>query len=1319
MKVESSTLGKAALLAALYIVSGKLGLLFAPPPGFVTVIWPPSGIALGMLLIYGWRLWPGVLIGSFLLNLSAAGLPGDFTLAQVFAPSHLFACVGIAIGSTLQTLAGRALIARYIGLPLRFDHLRQMMALIALGGPLVCLIASSIGVATLWLTGVLSTQQLAEKWFLWWGGDVLGVIVFLPLVLVCPGRQERITWRGTAVRSLPIMAMAALMVPLGLTFYAWKISGEIAHTRAEAEFASRASEHEKALLHRLDSYQSALLGGAGFFQGSMSVSRAEWRRYVQALHLDSNFPGVNGIGWIEAVAPDSVPEFLQRVREDGAPQFEIHPSTGASPLYVITYIEPLEGNGPAVGLNIAFEPHRRQAAEISRDTGKGAITHRVVLVQDQQKTAGFLLLYPIYKDGLPTLSVADRRAALSGWIYAPFIAKNLFNDLSAGGAHAHNFTIYDGTQERPDALIYSNASKRSSPPTYTVRKQLQVMQQQWLVVWESAPAFERREHTNAPLYILIGGLMFTTLFGLFLVVITLHRTDTIEWMAGEGKYALSAGVFLLLAVGSYTAFRSLEQAELTHVRERVQDEVTKIGLLLNSQANDRLLALKRMAQRWQSAGGTPQAMWQADARNYIKQLGGLKALEWIDATHRTRWVEPQAGNERTGISPPDHTPGKDAVTITPPLDLAQGYSAFLAYQPVMVEERFDGFLVAVFAIDDFFRSAISAETADFYALTVEYDGKTYFSNGVPPNLQESDFGIEHRFLLNDQPWVLRLVPTREFIASQRGALPAAVLIAGMLIAVLTAIALRYILMSRLKSARLAESSNLNEAILASTPYLVIATDQQGKVITFNQAAEKALGYSAQEIIGRETPYLWHDPTEIAAHASAMGNEDPQPEPSGFEALVSKSLQPGIHSREWTFIRKDGSRFPGNLTVTTLRDHRGVPTGYLGVVEDVTERRQVERLKNEFISVVSHELRTPLTSIRGSLGLLLGAFKKDLPQKVKSLIEIAYNNCERLIPLINDILDIDKIASGHMRFEMQEESVAALTLQAVQANEAYTRRFNVTIAVAPIDEKLRVVVDPARYQQVLSNLLSNAAKFSPSGGVIEVTVEARNDRVSIAVRDYGDGISEEFRPRIFSKFSQADSSTTRAKGGTGLGLHIAKQLVEQMNGSIEFTTAVGQGTTFRIEFPLATRISAHDPSTVSQYRERRQPGADVLHIEDDADLGNLVATALQGKATTFTATSLAEAESLLAKKTFSMILLDMKLPDGSGVELIERVSKFSDPPLPVVILAADEPPPDVSEKAAAVMVKTRTSEAVVVQTVLDILQQAKVEQEARSDAPIET
>jgi signal transduction histidine kinase len=170
-------------------------------------------------------------------------------------------------------------------------------------------------------------------------------------------------------------------------------------------------------------------------------------------------------------------------------------------------------------------------------------------------------------------------------------------------------------------------------------------------------------------------------------------------------------------------------------------------------------------------------------------------------------------------------------------------------------------------------------------------------------------------------------------------------------------------------------------------------------------------------------------------------------------------------------------------------------------------------------------------------------------------------------LINDLLDIEKIASGNMRFDMRERALAAITSKAVQANEAYAEKFKARIQLAAIDPELEVWIDEDRYIQVLSNLLSNAAKFSPAGGTIEVSCEARAQRIRICVRDQGPGIPVEFRSRIFGRFCQADSSAARKVGGTGLGLHIARQLVEHMRGTIGFDTEIGRGTTFWIEFPV--------------------------------------------------------------------------------------------------------------------------------------------------------
>jgi signal transduction histidine kinase len=311
-----------------------------------------------------------------------------------------------------------------------------------------------------------------------------------------------------------------------------------------------------------------------------------------------------------------------------------------------------------------------------------------------------------------------------------------------------------------------------------------------------------------------------------------------------------------------------------------------------------------------------------------------------------------------------------------------------------------------------------------------------------------------------------------------------------------------------------------------------------------------------------------DPDELEARARSLSEEVGEPIPVGPAIFTRIPLRDGFEKREWTFIRKNGARFPVNVIITPLRDEDGVISGFLGVIEDVTPAREMERMKSEFTAVVSHELRTPLTSIRGSLGLILGAMSTSLAPKVRALLEIAQSNCERLVLLVNDILDIEKFSAGQMRFEMRTVSLAQVALQAVEANEGYARKFGVRIDLSGIPADWWVTVDPERFIQVMSNLLSNAAKYSPAGGTVRVWCERRDAALRMLVHDDGPGIPEEFRARIFEKFSQADSSAAREKGGTGLGLHIAQRFIEHMRGRIGFDSSPGSGSTFWVELPAA-------------------------------------------------------------------------------------------------------------------------------------------------------
>ena len=352
---------------------------------------------------------------------------------------------------------------------------------------------------------------------------------------------------------------------------------------------------------------------------------------------------------------------------------------------------------------------------------------------------------------------------------------------------------------------------------------------------------------------------------------------------------------------------------------------------------------------------------------------------------------------------------------------------------------------------------------------------------------------------------------------------------------------------------LEKSAQLVKSIVETVVDGIITIDSRGTVQSFNSAAERLFGYGAAEVIGSNVKMLMPEPYAV--------------EHDGYLSHYHHTREPRIIGigREVVGRRKDGSTFPMDLAVNEMRQPG--QSLFVGIVRDITERKRVDQMKSEFVSTVSHELRTPLTSISGALGLVCGGVLGPVTEQAKGMLDIAYKNSQRLTHLINDLLDMEKMVAGKMLFDLQAQELTPLLTQSIESMRDYAQHYQVTLALQEPWDGVRVRVDASRLQQVLSNFLSNAAKFSPHGGQVDVRIETLQGAVRVSVTDHGPGIATDFQSRIFQKFSQADSSDSRNKGGTGLGLAISKELMERMGGRVGFESEEGHGACFYFELPV--------------------------------------------------------------------------------------------------------------------------------------------------------
>lgn len=965
----------------------------------------------------------------------------------------------------------------------------------------------------------------------------------------------------------PISLGVVLTLVFGLSasaLCAWAFS-KANDKQARTAVRFEAQEAAEAVLSRLRLYEYGLRGARGVVltAGEHSITRDAFHRYSLTRDLAAEFPGARGFGFIRRVPMAQEAQFLAAARADGKPDFAISQfSPQPDERFVIQYVEPLEQNERAIGLDIASDPSRRNAANAAMRTGTAQLTAPITLVQaDGQQQQSFLILMPIYRGMVVPASVAAREQSAFGWSFAPLLIADVLAGLPGQTASVH-LRLSDVSVPGHEIAFYSSADDPSdADDLFTHRVRIELYGRQWQVAFSAHPAFIQGLHLVSPRLVLFIGVLISVLLAMSMRLgnVSRHRRRLV----------------------------AAQQAWLAAIVESSSDGI--IGKTL---------------------GGVVTS-WNEGAA----QLFGYRSEEAV---------------------------GQPLFSLIVPAELEDEEFEILAR--IAQGERISSFETR--------RRHRDGSLIDVSVIVSPIHDEAGRIVGASKTVR--DITAEK----NAKAKILELNSSLEEQVIQR-------------------------------TSQLNELNMLLSSVLSSASQVsIIATDLKGIIQVFNKGAEGLLGYTAEEVVNQHTPSIFHVPEEVTARGLALSAEFSQPI-EGFRSLVYKPELGEAETREWHFVRKDGSRFPVILVVTAMRDDRGQLSGYLGIAIDITVRRELESslrqakeqadaasaAKSSFLANMSHEIRTPMSAVLGMLQLVL---QTDLNIRQHEYVTKAQTAAKSLLGLLNDILDYSKIEANKLQLDLHPFELEALmrdlavVLAGNQLREEVEVMFDLDVGLPGT-----LIGDSFRLQQILINLAGNALKFTAQGQVVVSIkqLEKSPDSVSlrIAITDTGIGISGEQLERIFDGFTQAEASTSRRFGGTGLGLVICQRMVKLMGGELRVHSQLGEGSHFWFDIELdVVRDVPHVPAQIDQSAAMR-----ILIADDNAMSGEILMRSVVGlgwEADYVTGGALAVERVRQAREQgqgYSVVLMDWRMPgmDGlSAAEIIHRQGINQPPPIVIMITA---------------------------------------------------
>ena len=1122
-----------------------------------------------------------------------------------------------------------------------------------------------------------------------------------------PARESRLAW-----------PVAVLVIGLLLTAAAgWVVRKQGNETDA-VHFRRLSEEVSSTVSTRLENIENALLGAQGLFAASESVERREWAVYARAM-APSLHRGVLGFGYAERVRRADLPAFLTRMHVDGAPDFAIHPASGGDELYPIAYIEPIEQNAAALGLDLATEEARREAAEKAMLEDHAVLSRRITLVQDEKKLPGFQLLFPVYERGSHLDTPEDRRRALQGWVFASIRIDELMQGIVALTDNQVEFDVFEGDATKPDSLIYDSderVAKRHGAAVsdadyadsrFRVTVMLPLYGRPWWLRIASRRGFGIAGNRLLLILVPAGGLVISLLAAMMTWVLAGARSRAMaqaDQITRELKLATENSQRLALV-----ASLAKSGVMITDVEGRIEwmndAYVRSTGYSLEEMKGRKPGAVLQGAETapgavaQMRAGLITQQGFHVVLLNYHKSgrpfwselevqplhdangtLTGYMGVQ-TDVTARHRMEEQLRSQEALFRFIFEHSPvgiawvrGKRADTrlINPAHERITGVPASRSKNTVNY--------ITVSHPDDREKQAALTEAL--------YRGEI------------SEFSMEKRYLRPDGRVVWAVLSMHTHHDPSTGEVEELTTLVDI---------------TDLKRAQ--EEVREKEArfrfIFETVPVGIswqIVGDAKTRLINLEHS--RVTGVPLERALIMDSYRDVSHPDDYARHQALRAKLD-QGEIDHY-TLERRYLHPD-GSVVWAAFSMRYFRQPGSssiqevVTLVDITDQKSAAEE-LRQAKEAAERASLA--KSAFLAMMSHEIRTPMNGVIGMTSLLLDS---PLTHEQRDFAETIRASGDTLLTIINDILDFSKIESG--RLELENETFilrdcveGALDLLATRAAE---KRIDLLYEIGDgVPQIIRG--DATRLRQVLVNLLANAIKFTEHGEVVltvrikpaeaalpegqlaagsvapvasapteradsQPPFQAAGERPAetnqivellFSVTDTGIGIPQEAIGRLFHSFSQVDVSTTRRFGGTGLGLAISRRLVDLMGGAMAVQSVEGKGSTF--SFSIKAEFVPVRPRPFLAGPKLHLSGRRMLIVDDNATNRRILTTLVTSWGMVPRAAQLA-AEALdwlRAGEAFDVAVLDMQMPEMDGVMLAREIRRLpGGDKLPLILLSS--------------------------------------------------